>query len=710
MKMKKFLDQTGISVIWSKIENNYPTNEDLTNVINAIDETKADKDELVGQKKSKGEIFNDYVNNTAQGNYSHAEGQFSHADGNYSHAEGYSSDASGDYSHAEGYEAIASGDYSHAEGYYSEASGDYSHVEGCDTVASGNYSHAEGCGAVARSEYQHVQGKYNIGDTENKYAHIVGNGTKPQIRSNAHTLDWEGNVWFAGDIKIGGTNYDEGFSVPYVVNPITIPAGRMYGDLDGDGFIDDNDVELFKDVYNNTENYTGTEEVFLLSDFNKSGTIQPVDFLTFKNVHKGFYGHGGNDYTGNYIANPNYRTEEAQFYTDISLPSLTTSQDVMIAITSPDVDASIFVKGEVMEGILRIWVKRPPISNIECLVTVVNNGSGKCSIVGGDVSVYVDYIKSTVDADIVELKKTEKKKYSIPAGRMYGDINGDGFIDEVDRELIVEYFNMTTEDYEEVPLDFYLSDITHDGVVDYDDFTPYSLIINNGKGYGITGNDYTGNYIANPNYSTEKAQFCTDVTVADITSTCNVSVEIATYDVDSSIFVKAEPIDGAVRIWVTRPPISAVDCLISFNEGEGIGTISGGDSTIYVDNMSYEKTKNKATEINEDSTDEQYPSAKAVYTSLLENKPYMTKITLTTSGWDVTTLTQIATIEGIKADETAQAIYINPTNDATIIDMIANCNVRASAQGENSLTFSCDTVPSQDLEFYVKWEDVKYIS
>ena len=42
MKMKKFLDQTGISVIWSKIENNYPTNEDLTNVINAIDETKAD--------------------------------------------------------------------------------------------------------------------------------------------------------------------------------------------------------------------------------------------------------------------------------------------------------------------------------------------------------------------------------------------------------------------------------------------------------------------------------------------------------------------------------------------------------------------------------------------------------------------------------------------------------------------------------------------
>ena len=75
MKMKKFLDQTGISVIWSKIENNYPTNDDLTNIVNAIDETKADKDELVGQKKSKGEIFNDYKDNFATGDYSHAEGK-----------------------------------------------------------------------------------------------------------------------------------------------------------------------------------------------------------------------------------------------------------------------------------------------------------------------------------------------------------------------------------------------------------------------------------------------------------------------------------------------------------------------------------------------------------------------------------------------------------------------------------------------------------
>ena len=35
----------------------------------------------------------------------------------------------------------------------------------------------------------------------NQYAHIVGNGDDEDNRSNAHTLDWNGNAWFAGDVK-----------------------------------------------------------------------------------------------------------------------------------------------------------------------------------------------------------------------------------------------------------------------------------------------------------------------------------------------------------------------------------------------------------------------------------------------------------------------------------------------------------------------------
>lgn len=113
--------------------------------------------------------------------------------------------ASGDCSHAEGNETTSSGMNSHAEGSYTQASGDYSHAEGSTTTASGESSHAEGNNTKASSKYQHVQGKYNIEDTANKYAHIVGNGAGDAKRSNAHTLDWQGNAWYAGKLSQEGT-------------------------------------------------------------------------------------------------------------------------------------------------------------------------------------------------------------------------------------------------------------------------------------------------------------------------------------------------------------------------------------------------------------------------------------------------------------------------------------------------------------------------
>ena len=111
--------------------------------------------------------------------------------------------AIGTCSHAEGLETSAMGDYSHAEGSNTTANGNYSHAEGESTYANGDGSHAEGYCTSAKGEAQHVQGKFNIYDNDNKYAHIVGNGDL-SARSNAHTLDWSGNAWFAGEVY--GTN------------------------------------------------------------------------------------------------------------------------------------------------------------------------------------------------------------------------------------------------------------------------------------------------------------------------------------------------------------------------------------------------------------------------------------------------------------------------------------------------------------------------
>ena len=104
----------------------------------------------------------------------------------------------------------ASGNHSVAENA-ATANGAGSHAENVG-VANGVYSHAEGLQTIASSSYQHAQGQYNIEDAEDKYAHIVGNG-EYNARSNAHTLDWDGNAWFSGDVYVGstgGTDKDDG--------------------------------------------------------------------------------------------------------------------------------------------------------------------------------------------------------------------------------------------------------------------------------------------------------------------------------------------------------------------------------------------------------------------------------------------------------------------------------------------------------------------
>ena len=149
----------------------------------------------------------------ASGEAAHAEGNYNVAEGSYSHAEGEYSTATGEASHAEGSHASASGSKSHAENYYTVASGENSHAENLGSIASGFSSHAEGCYTIAAGDYSHAQGKYNIADSGNVYAHIVGNGSTEDSRSNAHTVDWIGNAWFAGDVYVGslsGTNKDDG--------------------------------------------------------------------------------------------------------------------------------------------------------------------------------------------------------------------------------------------------------------------------------------------------------------------------------------------------------------------------------------------------------------------------------------------------------------------------------------------------------------------
>lgn len=111
--------------------------------------------------------------------------------------------------------ATASADHTLAAGS-GTASGEYSTAVGKDTQASGLGAFAEGDSTIANHKSQHVSGEYNVADTNagaaterGDYIEIVGNGVDADNRSNARTLDWDGNEVLAGDLTIKAGTEDE---------------------------------------------------------------------------------------------------------------------------------------------------------------------------------------------------------------------------------------------------------------------------------------------------------------------------------------------------------------------------------------------------------------------------------------------------------------------------------------------------------------------
>ncbi len=135
----------------------------------------------------------------------HAEGVKTQANGQASHADGMYGKANGKAARVSGYGCIANGDYSEAGGVNTEANGEHSRANGYGCKANGKGSCAVGRYTAANGEYSNVRGKLNEVDNDNKYAEIVGNGDASK-RSNAYTLDWNGNAWYSGEVEDGKGN------------------------------------------------------------------------------------------------------------------------------------------------------------------------------------------------------------------------------------------------------------------------------------------------------------------------------------------------------------------------------------------------------------------------------------------------------------------------------------------------------------------------
>jgi hypothetical protein len=155
---------------------------------------------FIGVSKGKGEVFNDYVNNEATENYSHAEGCVTKANGYSSHAEGTKGIATGPESHAEGYECQAQGTHSHAEGGNTISKGQDSHAEGNKTIANGQNSHAEGQLNNASGVNSHAEGQ------ETEAVGVNSHSEGYQTQANKNNSHAEGRITVAN----GDASHAEG--------------------------------------------------------------------------------------------------------------------------------------------------------------------------------------------------------------------------------------------------------------------------------------------------------------------------------------------------------------------------------------------------------------------------------------------------------------------------------------------------------------------
>lgn len=126
-----------------------------------------------------------------------------------------------------GDEVFGFGNQIYTNGYYCRYSfitGMIGYIANSYSFVTGNYSNwynpqngGEGVAVFGRgntpySDWCLNHGKWSAFDTNKEYAHIVGNGTSNTARSNAYTLDWQGNGTFAGTVSSStGADYAEYF-------------------------------------------------------------------------------------------------------------------------------------------------------------------------------------------------------------------------------------------------------------------------------------------------------------------------------------------------------------------------------------------------------------------------------------------------------------------------------------------------------------------
>lgn len=244
----------------------------------------------------------------------------------------------------------------------------------------------------------------------------------------------------------------------------------------------------------------------------------------------------------------------------------------------------------------------------------------------------------------------------IPKGRMRGDVDGDGKITENDINLIQKHISSGVI---LTGIDFWCADVNGDNKVNFTDANIISKFLK-GQSGKLTSTPTFADYYNNWTYhkvDDTAGYWTTELSIPAITTETEGSI-IWGGTGFTGTFIKAETFSGGVRIYANYPPIEALPCAVSYHTGAG--------GQFIISNTGVSET-----------------GAKYVI------------VDLTASGWSEEKK-QIISVPGLKEDVLKQLII--PTQGGTYIEKYYSAGIRISAREDNTLTFSCDTIPTADIE------------
>lgn len=159
-------------------------------------------------------------------------------------------------------------------------------------------------------------------------------------------------------------------AVPIVLS-FTIPAGRLRGDVNGDGEINQTDVAYLTANQTALNNLPADDVNRLAADYIVDGNNvvngNDASALTaaLGNARQGIYGFT-DDVLGKWFSNAIFTEEERQFYTDITINGIgLTGSNVIITTKKDGFSAEIIATDK-----LRIWCVKPPIKEVAAAAIV----------------------------------------------------------------------------------------------------------------------------------------------------------------------------------------------------------------------------------------------------------------------------------------------------------------------------------------------------